>query len=114
MLVQNPQKIAPKVLEFLGLPWNDSVLHHEQAVGKEGGVKLSPLERSSDQVQKAIYLSALKEFVGKVPDNVVRNLTHVAPMLDFLGYDTSADPDYTNIRIPPEYQLYYDEPARII
>merc|ERR1712137_1243415 len=112
MLVQYPQKVAPKIVEFLGLPWNDSVLHHETAVGKEGGVKLSPFERSSDQVQKAIYLNALKEFVGKVPDHVVRNITKVAPMLEFFGYDTSADPDYTTIRIPRELQLFYEEAPR--
>lgn len=40
-----------KILSFLDLEWNDAVLHHEQQINKKGGVSLSKVERSSDQVR---------------------------------------------------------------
>ncbi|VDN25209.1 unnamed protein product [Cylicostephanus goldi] len=39
-----------RILDFLEIPWNDSVLHHERFIGKD--VSLSNVERSSDQVSK--------------------------------------------------------------
>lgn len=34
-LVLHPEKHMRDLLQFLGLPWNDSVLHHEMFIGKE-------------------------------------------------------------------------------
>lgn len=40
-LVLQPKKSMEKILEFLDIPWNDSVLHHEDFINKENGVALS-------------------------------------------------------------------------
>lgn len=40
-LVLQPRKSMEKILEFLEIPWNDSVLHHEDFINKENGVALS-------------------------------------------------------------------------
>ena len=42
--------VVKKILEYLELEWTEDVLHHEQKVGKEHGISLSKVERSSDQV----------------------------------------------------------------
>ena len=56
------------ILDFLSLPWEDSVLHHEQAINKPGGVRVSIKERSSDQIIKPINLDALTQWVGTFPE----------------------------------------------
>lgn len=53
------------------------------------------VERSSDQVIKPINLEALTKWVGHFPEDVLKDLAHIAPMLDRLGYDV-----FTN---PPDY-----------
>lgn len=40
-LVLHPELEMRKILEFLDIPWNDSVLHHEEFINKENGVALS-------------------------------------------------------------------------
>ena len=40
-LVLHPRAWMQRVLRFLDIPWNDTVLHHEQAINKPGGVSLS-------------------------------------------------------------------------
>lgn len=40
-LVLHPNESMHKILEFLDVPWNDSVLHHEEQINKPGGVSLS-------------------------------------------------------------------------
>ena len=40
-LVLHPKEWMERVLRFLDIPWNDTVLHHEQAINKPGGVSLS-------------------------------------------------------------------------
>jgi hypothetical protein len=40
-LVLHPRSTLQTVLKFLGLPWHEGVLHHEEAIGKPGGVSLS-------------------------------------------------------------------------
>lgn len=53
------------------------------------------VERSSDQVIKPINLEALSKWVGQIPDDVVKDMADVAPMLSILGYDPYANPpDY--------------------
>lgn len=42
-LVLKPQYWMEKLLNFLEVPWNESVLHHEQFVNKPGGISLSKL-----------------------------------------------------------------------
>lgn len=40
-LVLHPSESMHKILEFLDVPWNESVLHHEEQINKPGGVLLS-------------------------------------------------------------------------
>ena len=40
-LVLQPAKWMRKVVDFLGIPWNESMLHHEQYIGKAGGVSIT-------------------------------------------------------------------------
>ena len=47
-LVLHPEAEMRKLLDFLELPFNSSVLRHEELIGSE--IKLSNVERSSDQV----------------------------------------------------------------
>lgn len=50
------------------------------------------MERSSDQVIKPVNLEALNKWVGNIPDDVVKNMADIAPMLSVLGYDPYANP----------------------
>lgn len=50
------------------------------------------VERSSDQVIKPVNLEALTKWVGNIPDDVVRDMADIAPMLSVLGYDPYANP----------------------
>lgn len=40
-LVLHPEEWMRKILNFLDIPWNDSVLHHEEFINKPNGVSLS-------------------------------------------------------------------------
>ncbi|XP_060529517.1 protein-tyrosine sulfotransferase [Cylas formicarius] len=89
-LVLHPKEWMQKVLKFLDIPWNESVLHHEDFINN--GISLSKVERSSDQVIKPVNLEALAKWVGHIPDDVVRDMADIAPMLSVLGYDPYANP----------------------
>ncbi|KAL1140240.1 hypothetical protein AAG570_000172 [Ranatra chinensis] len=94
-LVLHPASWLKRILEFLDVPWNDAVLHHEDHINKPGGVSLSKVERSSDQVIKPVNAEALTKWVGQIPGDVVREMGRLAPMLSRLGYDPAANPpDY--------------------
>lgn len=86
-LVLRPKEQMKEILDFLNITWNDSVLHHEEQIGKKDGVALSKVERSSDQVIKPINLEALGKWEGQIPDDVVREMADIAPMLRVLGYN---------------------------
>nr|XP_015222957.1 PREDICTED: protein-tyrosine sulfotransferase 1 isoform X1 [Lepisosteus oculatus]XP_015222958.1 PREDICTED: protein-tyrosine sulfotransferase 1 isoform X1 [Lepisosteus oculatus] len=91
-LVLHPEKWMRKLLKFLDIPWNEAVLHHEDLIGKAGGVSLSKVERSTDQVIKPVNVDALSKWVGKIPADVLRDMPAIAPMLARLGYDPHANP----------------------
>lgn len=94
-LVLHPEEWMRKILKFLDVPWNNSVLHHEEFINKPNGVLLSKVERSSDQVIKPVNLEALSKWVGEIPPDVAHNMADIAPMLSVLGYDPYANPpDY--------------------
>ena len=40
-LVLHPEGEMRKILNFLNIPWNDIVIHHEKTIGQTGGVSLS-------------------------------------------------------------------------
>lgn len=53
------------------------------------------LERSTDQVIKPINIEALSKWVGQIPEDVVKDMAVIAPMLATLGYDPDGNPpDY--------------------
>uniref|UniRef100_A0A4W4HTJ1 Protein-tyrosine sulfotransferase n=1 Tax=Electrophorus electricus TaxID=8005 RepID=A0A4W4HTJ1_ELEEL len=54
-LVLHPEKWMRTLLKFLDIPWNEAVLHHEELIGKAGGVSLSNcrnLQKSQTQVRR--------------------------------------------------------------
>ncbi|KAM8960106.1 protein-tyrosine sulfotransferase 2 [Pelodytes ibericus] len=91
-LVLHPKQTMHAIIEFLGISWNDAVLHHEELIGKPGGVSLSKTEKSTDQVMKPVNLEALSKWVGKLPVDIVDDMPRIAPMLARLGYDPFANP----------------------
>jgi len=91
-LVLQPSAYVRKVLQFLDIPFNESVLHHQDFINKPGGISLSKVERSTDQVIKPVNLEALSKWVGKIPKDVVDDMDKVAPMLRKLGYDPFGNP----------------------
>ncbi|XP_021777115.2 protein-tyrosine sulfotransferase 2 isoform X4 [Papio anubis] len=91
-LVLHPRRSLKLILDFLGIAWSDAVLHHEDLIGKPGGVSLSKIERSTDQVIKPVNLEALSKWTGHIPGDVVRDMAQIAPMLAQLGYDPYANP----------------------
>ncbi|XP_015276766.1 PREDICTED: protein-tyrosine sulfotransferase 2 [Gekko japonicus] len=91
-LVLHPQKSMRDIMEFLDIAWSDAVLHHEELIGKPGGVSLSKIERSTDQVIKPVNTEALTRWLGHIPGDVLQDMAHIAPMLTRLGYDPYANP----------------------
>ncbi|KAM6463124.1 protein-tyrosine sulfotransferase 1 isoform 1-T2 [Liasis olivaceus] len=91
-LVLHPEQWLRTLLNFLHIPWNPAVLHHEEMIGKAGGVSLSKVERSTDQVIKPVNVEALSKWVGKIPIDVLQDMPVIAPMLGKLGYDPYANP----------------------
>ncbi|KAG5879908.1 hypothetical protein JTB14_018450 [Gonioctena quinquepunctata] len=89
-LVLHPREWMEKVLTFLDISWDDSVLHHEDFINN--GIELSKVERSSDQVIKPVNLEAMTKWVGNIPDDVIHDMADIAPMLSILGYDPYANP----------------------
>ena len=45
------------------------------------------VEKSTDQVQRPLYLDSLNSWFGKIPNDVVRDMAKIAPMLKRIGYD---------------------------
>ena len=104
-LVLHPEQWMRKISNFLEVPWSDSVLHHEKQINQKGGISLSKVERSSDQVGiinttkhttalynhfmaqviKPVNLDALSKWVGHIPDDVVEDMASIAPMLAHFG-----------------------------
>lgn len=40
-LVLHPREWMTRILKFLDIPWNESVLHHEEFINKPNGISLS-------------------------------------------------------------------------
>uniref|UniRef100_A0A914N630 Protein-tyrosine sulfotransferase n=1 Tax=Meloidogyne incognita TaxID=6306 RepID=A0A914N630_MELIC len=121
-LVLHPEQEMRKILDFLSLPWNMSVLHHEMFIGNK--ISLSKTERSTDQVIKPVNLDALSKWVGKIPEDVVNQMDEIAPMLKVLGYDPNANPpnygkadDFVRIKteqIHKDEQKWYDKARELV
>lgn len=91
-LVLHPEHTLRGILNFLNLPWNETVLHHEKFIDKPDGIELSKLERSTDQVVKPVNTETLSKWVGAIPADVIKDMAEIAPMLTELGYDPHANP----------------------
>ncbi|CRL02267.1 CLUMA_CG015339, isoform A [Clunio marinus] len=92
-LVLQPKKSMEKILEFLDIPWNDSVLHHEDFINKENGVALSKVERSSDQVIKPVNLEALTKWARQTLFLLTKCSHFISVFLfSVTGYDPYANP----------------------
>lgn len=89
-LILHPELWMKRILDFLDLPWNDTVLHHEDYIGKE--ISLSKTEKSSDQVIRPVNIDAMSKWVGHIPHDVLTDMANIAPMLKILGYDPEANP----------------------
>nr|AAM09087.1 tyrosylprotein sulfotransferase-2 [Halocynthia roretzi] len=85
-LVLRPVQETKRIFTFLDIPWSDHVLHHEKYLPD---IQLSKLEKSTDQVQRPLYLDALTSWFGHIPEDVERDMAKIAPMLTKLGYDPS-------------------------
>ena len=70
------------ILRFLELPWNSSVLHHEQYVG--GKFSVSAVERSTDQIVKPVNTAALAKWVGFYPGSILASFLEFCLLKDFL------------------------------
>ena len=64
-LVLHPEKEMRKVLKFVNISWDDSILQHEKYIGKK--ILLSKSGLSTNQVIKPINLNGLTNWVGKIP-----------------------------------------------
>lgn len=82
-LVLHPEENLRKIAKFLGIPWSDRMLNHEDYVKK---MSISSVEKSTSQIQKPVYLDALHAWWGHIPDDVTKDLESVAPMIGKLGY----------------------------
>lgn len=91
-LVLHPEQTLRGILNFLDLPWNETVLHHEKFINQPDGIELSKLERSTDQVVKPVHTETLTKWVGAIPADVIKDMADIAPMLSILGYDPYANP----------------------
>ncbi|CAK5076989.1 unnamed protein product [Meloidogyne enterolobii] len=121
-LVLHPEQEMRKILDFLNLPWNMSVLHHEMFIGNK--ISISKTERSTDQVIKPVNLDALSKWVGKIPEDVVNQMDEIAPMLKVLGYDPNANPpnygkadDFVRIKteqIHKDEQKWYNKAKELV
>lgn len=91
-LVLHPRPMLEKILKFAGLEWNENVMNHEKHMDD---ISLSAVEKSTDQVVKPLYTDSLKSWVGHIPEDVMKDLPKISPMLKILGYDPlSKDPSY--------------------
>nr|XP_039252059.1 protein-tyrosine sulfotransferase 2-like [Styela clava] len=83
-LVLQPLSETKRIFKFLNIPWSENVMHHEKHMSD---IQLSKLEKSTDQVQRPLYLDALTSWFGHIPEDVERDMAKIAPMLSKLGYD---------------------------
>ncbi|NXE82092.1 TPST2 sulfotransferase, partial [Cochlearius cochlearius] len=93
-LVLHPEQSMHAIMKFLDISWSDTVLHHEELIGKPGGVSLSKIERSTDQVIKPVNMEALSKWTPPIPGDVLQDMAHIPPMLARLGYDPYANPPH--------------------
>ena len=105
-LVLHPKKWVQLILDFLDLPWDENCLHHEQNINKPGagGVRVSKVERSSDQIIKPINVDALTTWVGFYDEDILEDMDAIAPMLRNSAANRligEVTPRYLNVKLGP-------------
>lgn len=83
-LVLEKEVVLRAIAKFLNLEWTDSLIHHEEHIGSD--ISLSSLERSSDQVIKPLYTSALSSWEGIISDDDLSLVDEKAPLMKVFGY----------------------------
>ena len=96
-LVLNKTVTLKKITKFLDLPWSDSMLSHEKYIGER--VPFSEVEWSTSQIKQATYTDSVNAWVGKIPEEALKELATSAPILQELGYDPMADNSYNQTPI---------------
>ena len=66
-LVLHPEQNLRKITKFLGIPWSDNMINHEDFVNQMG---VSSVEKSTSQIQKPVYLDALIAWWGHIRESV--------------------------------------------
>ncbi|KAG5455138.1 Protein-tyrosine sulfotransferase 2 [Clonorchis sinensis] len=99
LLVLNPERELKALTEFLGIPWDPVMLHHETLVRKISS--LNPHEPSTPQVIKKINMEALTRWMRR-SDSVTKTFIDEAPkrcwLLKTLGFlDIGEPPDYSKL-----------------
>ena len=57
------------------------MLHHERNINQPGGVRVSNIERSSDQIIRPVNSDALTSWVGFYDNETLDDMDSIAPML---------------------------------
>ncbi len=85
-LVAMPRAVMQQVLGFLGEPWDEAVLHHEQS-----DAALPSTEASSEAVREAIHSRAVDGWRTHLSTDDIATIERIAgPVLQALGYSTTA------------------------
>jgi len=99
-LVQYPEEWTKKIAAFVGVPWEHRMLEHDHFINAKDGIDVAEHEKSSDQIAKPIYLTALTSWVGEIPQDVLDKAHDIAPFLAKMGYDPwQVPPNYKNFKI---------------
>jgi protein-tyrosine sulfotransferase len=86
-LVAQPEQVMRKVLAFVGQPWEDAVVHHE-----ESDQNLSSKESSSEAVSRAVHTEAVDRWRRELTAEQVHEIESVAgEVLAWLGYSDPVD-----------------------
>jgi hypothetical protein len=86
-LVTNPEQVMRQVLAFVGQPWEDQVVHHQDAEQR-----LSSLESSSEAVFRAVNTDAVDRWRRELTAEQVQEIESVAgEVLAWLGYTIPVD-----------------------
>lgn len=83
-LVTSPEKEIRRMINFLGVEWNDRVLNHEKYV--QSDVKMSKTEWSRNGMKKKIYSDSLKKWLGNVPGYDEKIVNEKISFLKFLKF----------------------------
>ncbi|CAH8504625.1 unnamed protein product [Schistosoma turkestanicum] len=104
-LVLRPTEVLHNLFEFLELPWDPIVLHHQTAMHQNS---LSRLEPSTSQVVHPIHLASLTSWASnesKLPEHFIASIHRDSVVLKTLGY--------ADLGVPPHYGTPENQVANI-